>query len=87
MNYKLGECNMAVDAALENGDMEKLKTLMTQCQPSLYAKQMAHINGHHKAAFYVDVYGKVRNDTDIKNVHYNYKTNKWRDVIPEEYRY
>jgi len=82
-------CNIFVDTALEEGnsDMTKLLVNNFKCRPSLYAKQMAHVNGHHKLAFWTETYGQQRNDTDIKTVHYNHKTKTWNNSIPEEFRY
>lgn len=82
-------CNLFVDSALEDGKDEMTKFLISEfkCEPSLYAKQMAQINGHHSLALWTEVYGKLRNNTDIKSVHYNHKLNSWNSVIPEEYRY
>jgi hypothetical protein len=84
-----GYCNLFVDTSLEEGNVEMTKLLINKfkCEPSLYSKQMAHINGHHKLVFWTETYGKQRNDTDIKSIHYNYKTNTWHDCIPEEFRY
>jgi hypothetical protein len=84
-----GYCNLFVDTSLEEGNVEMTKLLINKfkCEPSLYSKQMAHINGHHKLVFWTEAYGKQRNDTDIKSIHYNYKTNTWHDCIPEEFRY
>lgn len=84
------KCNLFIDVALEEGNTDMVKVLTTQfkCQPSLYAKQMAHVNGHHKLALWIESYSTLRYGTiDIKKVHHNYKTSKWNDCIPEEFRY
>ena len=38
-------------------------------------------------AFWADTYGKQRNDVNIKSVHFNYKFNRWSDIVPEHLRY
>ena len=84
------QCNMFVDSSLEEGNEQMAKFLVNEqkCVPSLYAKQMAHVNGHHKLSFWMDAYAtNTRNGPDIKTVHYNYKQNQWANCIPEEYRY
>jgi hypothetical protein len=84
------QCNMFVDVALEDGNEKMAKFLVNdeKCVPSLYAKQMAHVNGHHKLSFWMDAYSpNTRNGPDIKTVHYNYKQKTWNNHIPEEYRY
>lgn len=89
--YKMpqGYCNLFVDSSLEDGNETMTKFLINQfkCQPSLYAKQMAQINGHQKLSLWVESYGTLRNNTNIKSVHYNYKSDQWSQMIPEEYRY
>lgn len=80
---------MFIDVSLEEGDMELFKYFLNDCklQPSLYAKQMANINGHHSLITYMEVMGTVlRNSVNIMQVHYNAKTGVWADCIPEEYR-
>ncbi len=83
-----GQCNMFVDVALEEGRTDMVKYLVNshQCQPSLYAKQMAHVNGHHSLAAWTEDYAVQRNNTSIRTVHYRPKTG-WDKVIPEKYRY
>jgi len=89
-NYNLngGLCNLFIDSSLEDGNEDMVKFLVKefQCQPSLYAKQMAHINGHHSLAFWADTFTTQRNDVNIHAVHHNYKTG-WANSIPEELRY
>jgi len=90
---RLPLCGYYLDVALENGkeDMAKMLVLKGACQPSLYAKQMAHINGHHKLAFWMDAYSTQRNDTTIGTIYQKYdrttKQTTWSDTIPEKYRY
>jgi hypothetical protein len=82
------QCGMFIDTSLESGNAEMAKFLVTdfKCQPSLYAKQMAHVNGHHSLSLWMDSYATQRNDTDIKTVHYRPKSG-WSPHIPEKYRY
>ena len=80
---------MFIDVSLEEGDMELFKYFLNDCKllPSLYAKQMANINGHHSLITYLEVWGTpLRNSVSIMQVHYNAKTGVWADCIPEEYR-
>lgn len=84
------QCNMFVDVSTEEGNETMAKFLVNEqkCIPSLYAKQMAHVNGHHKLSFWMDTYASnTRNGPDIKTVHYNYKQQQWSNSIPAEYRY
>ncbi len=83
-----GQCNMFVDSALEDGKSDMVKYLVSryECQPSLYAKQMAHVNGHHSLASWTEEFAIQRNNTSIRTVHYRPKTG-WNKVIPEKYRY
>lgn len=82
-----------IDVATEEGNTNMAKFLASEfkCQPSLYAKQMAHINGHSTLTFWLDAYTKQRNDTPISTVHRPYNTQKkafqWNDAIPEKFRY
>lgn len=87
-NMKGGLCNKFIDIAIEDGnkDMAEFMAREYQCQPSLYAKQMAHINGHHALSFWADTYLTQRSNTDIKTVHHSYKTG-WSAYVPEEFRY
>ena len=88
-NYmKSGPCNLFIDSSLEDGneDMAKFLVKEFQCQPSLYAKQMAHINGHHSLAFWADTFATQRNNVNIHTVHHRYKTG-WTNTVPEEFRY
>ena len=80
--------NLFIDSALEDGNdkMTKLLVCKYNAAPSLYAKQMAHINGHHKLVFWMDAFTKTRNDTGINIVHKHVK-NGWNECIPEEYRF
>ena len=59
--------------------------------PSLYAKQMANINGHVSLVNWIDTYTTQRNDIGIDSVHRRFDKNKgvfsWSECIPMEYRY
>ena len=81
--------NWFIDESLENGNEKMAKMLVTDfgCKPSLFAKQMAHVNAHHSLAFWMDSYATLRNQIDIKAVYHNYKTREWDNVVPKEYRY
>lgn len=68
--------------------MEEFLMLLCDVCPSLYAVQMAYMNGHPTGNLALNwCHNKLRNDTDIKTVHYNYKTRKWPDFIPEHFQY
>lgn len=84
-----GPAGIYIDKTLEDGNdkMAKFLVMEFRCQPSLYAKQMAHVNGHHKLAFWMDSFAELRNKTDISSVHYDNKTKQWNKSIPEEYRF
>ena len=88
-----GNGNYHVDISVEEGDTNMAQFLITSfnCQPSLYAKQMATINGHNKLSLWVDTYATQRNDVGIDSVHKRYDRNQriycWSDVIPEQFRY
>lgn len=87
-----GYGNYHIDVALERGNTDMSKFLVSnfKCQPSLYAKQMAKINGHKDLVDWVNSTTKQRNDTGIDNVHCRFdkkeKAFVWDDVIPHEYR-
>lgn len=86
----LAMSNMFIDVSLDEGDMELFKFFLNECKlkPSLYAKQMASINGHHSLITYLEAMRTpLRNDVSINQVHYNFKTKEWSDCIPEEYRF
>ena len=80
-----------VDIALEEGKEDFVKFLVMNFKDaaaySLYAKQMAMINGHLKLALWVEKFGILRNKIDIRTVHYNYDTRSWASCIPESYQY
>lgn len=80
-----------VDIALEEGKEDFVKFLVMNFKDaaaySLYAKQMAMINGHIKLALWVEKFGVLRNKIDIHKVHYNYETRSWASCIPKSYQY
>ena len=83
-----------IDEAVENNDFEMLKFLsfhlnknnLDENKPSLYAKQMAHINGYHGIAHFIDEFVGCRNNIGIYTLHYDLEEG-WRDIIPENHRY
>ena len=83
--------NICVDTALEEGDEDMFKFLVNEfkCEPSLYAKQMANINGHHELITWIETMNvPLRNSIGIDKVHFKPKNaNKWDDTIPPEYRF
>jgi hypothetical protein len=86
-----------VSVATEEGDFETVKTLVQQfhCQPSLFATQMAHINGHHSLVFFffwLNRFSKRRNDTDISTIYKRLDKNtgmfnKWNTCIPLNFQF
>ena len=78
--------NVQIDVALENGDFPTFYALYSQgVQPSLYAVQMAKINGVNFAS---DV--RVRNSIGIEHVHRKWNKSiggwEWDNVIPMSFR-
>lgn len=81
---------MMIDDAVEEGKISMASYLIKECGtcPSLYSVQMGLINGHNSTvSLALSHCPALRNDTDIKTVHYNYKTNTWNTTIPQEFRY
>lgn len=79
---------MFVDTSLEEGDGDMFKFLVNEYgeEPSLYAKQMAHINGHHSLVTWIETMGiSLRNNIGIANVHY--KNGQWSDYVPKSYQF
>lgn len=87
-----GYGNLYIDDAVEEGNEEMAKFLVSEfnCQPSLYAKQMAHINGHSGLSFWMDKYAKQRCDTGI-DIHKKFSKELgqfvWNSCIPDNCRY
>lgn len=88
-----GNGNFHIDKSLETGNKYMTILLITtfNCNPSLYAQQMAHINGHHALAVFSEEFSEKRNNVGIMSVHrrFNRDTKKfeWDDCIPVEYRF
>ena len=88
-----GDGNFHIDVATDEGNLDMVKYLVTKhgCKPSLYAKQMAHINGHPKTAIWLDKFGQERNQVDIGTIHRRFDKSTgvhcWSDEVPTEYRY
>lgn len=80
-----------IDEATENGNMEMVKflTFNYNKKPSLYAKQMAEINGHKTMSLWIDKFAGIRNNVDISSVHRKHTKDgvKWSDIIPEAFRF
>lgn len=87
--------NYMIDVSVENGDVEMASFLMSECDvcPSLYAVQMAFIDGNHKTGHMAlsTCHNKLRNEKSIKTVHHNYKKNGrnkyWSNCIPQSHQY
>lgn len=85
--------NYHIDKAIEEGNMTMTQFLVNKlnCQPSLYSKQMATINGHTSLVNWVDTYTMQRNDISIASVHrrFNKLSNTfiWSECIPLQYQY
>lgn len=83
--------NFKIDVAVETGDMNTTQRLILQHNvcPSLYAVQMGIINGNHNTANFAmsHCFNTLRSETNIKSIHYNYKTQSWNECIPKEHQY
>lgn len=67
-----------LDVALEEGDLEGVKK-HTQAGYSLYARQMAEVNGNRECIDYVLTKSKQRNNTGVMGIHCRYsKINRQR---------
>jgi len=95
-NLKLqGNGYFHVDVSIEEGNEKMAKFLVQEfgAQPSLYAKQMAHVNGHSNLSFWMDKYAQQRNNIGIDSVHKRFDGSKsgmgwfWSESIPEKFRY
>jgi hypothetical protein len=82
------KCNSFVDYSIETGNVDMAKFLINtyNCKPSLYAKQMANINGHKSLVSWTNENSTQRDTPDIKSVYYSAKSG-WDNRIPVEYRY
>lgn len=84
--------NYYIDVSLEEGRKDVTNLLLSKgVKPSLFALQMAKINGHDGLAMNVEGQCDMRNKVDIKKVYYLYdrynKTFSWSPIIPNTYRY
>lgn len=60
-----------LDVALEEGDLEGVKRY-AQAGYSLYARQMAEVNGHRECLEHVLTESKQRNNTGVMGIHCRY---------------
>ena len=78
-----------LDVAIEEGDISTVR-MYKSAGYSLYAKQMAMVNGHDDVINYITQFSKQRNASGVVPVHYrpNRATGKWEwdDCIPEHLR-
>jgi len=84
--------NFYIDVALEEGNKDVVDFFRTKdVKPSLFAIQMARINGHEKLAAEIESYVEVRNKINYKSVYWIYdRINKkfiWNDIIPSAFRF
>jgi hypothetical protein len=84
--------NYYIDVALEEGKKDVFNFFVNKnVKPSLFAAQMARINGHEKLAMIAESYSDFRNKVNIKNVYHQYdRINKkfvWNPNISEKYQY
>jgi hypothetical protein len=84
--------NYMVDVSLEEGDDEITKHLILnyKAKPSLYAKQMAEINGYIKLAKFVETFCELRNNVSIASVHCKINDKhgiNWNYCIPEQFHF
>ena len=78
--------NIILDIAIEEGKLEIVKKFYgSDTKPSLYAEQMAQVNGHHSTSLFASTYFELRNKTGIETVHKSH--NGWNDCIPENCRF
>lgn len=84
--------NFYLDVALEEGKDKIVEYFIQKgYQPSLFANQMARLNGHTGLSNRIESYGGYRNKINIKDVFYTYdrkmKSIYWSPVIPVEHRF
>jgi len=85
--------NYFIDVALEEGNVDIVYFFLNKgAKPSLYANQMARINGHNLLANQIDSLTDFRNKVNVKNVYCKYnqsnKTMYWSNPsIPNEFKY
>jgi hypothetical protein len=78
-----------LDIAIENGDLETVRKYK-DAGYSLYAEQMAIINGHGHIVDYINKHSTQRNNTGVVHVHsrYDKSTGKriWDSCVPVQLR-
>jgi hypothetical protein len=78
-----------LDVAIEEGDIGTVR-MYKSAGYSLYAKQMAMVNGHDDVINYIEKFSKQRNNIGVVPVHYRFDRNsgkwEWDDCIPEHLR-
>jgi hypothetical protein len=84
--------NFYLDVALEEGKDKIVDYFIEKgYQPSLFANQMARLNGYTALSNKIESYVKYRNKINIKDVFYTYdskmKSIYWSPVIPVEHRF
>lgn len=79
-----------IDTSIENGNFPMVEYLIKRgMKYSLYAKQMAMVNGFYNIVLYVETFGKIRNNIGIDKVHRKHIKSGfvWSDCIPNEYQF
>jgi hypothetical protein len=84
--------NYYLDVALEEGKEKIVDYFLNKgYQPSLFANQMARLNGHISLSNKIESYIQYRNKINIKDVFYKYdskiKSIYWSPLIPLEHRF
>lgn len=84
--------NYFIDVALEEGNKDIYNFFVNKgVKPSLFANQMARINGYNKLANEVESYINYRNKINVKSVYNTYdrynKSMQWNSIIPNDFRF
>jgi hypothetical protein len=84
--------NYFIDIALDEGNKDVYNFFANRnVKPSLFANQMARINGYNQLASEVESYTDFRNKVSVKDIYYKYdRTNKsmrWNPYVPNEFRF
>ena len=84
--------NYYIDIALEEGNLNKVNFFLDKgAKPSLFANQMARINGYNKLANQMDTMTDFRNKASVYSVYRNYdRSNKkmnWNPIVPEDFKF
>lgn len=84
--------NFYIDISLEDGNTDIVNFFLNKgVKPSLFANQIAKINGYNDLANKIESYYGYRNMVNIKNVYYTFdRTDKkmiWNPIIPQEFRF